>query len=164
MFFKSAYLTPNPLASLNRLALEDITLSDGSFIPKGAMIAVSAQAVNEDESIYPNATQYDGYRFLKLRQQPGHEHRHQFVTTTNESFGFGHGIHACPGRFFAANESKILLLQLLLNYDFKFKDDVSTRPENFEVGTESIPNPSIDLLFRAREPEVDLSRFYDVQA
>ena len=142
-------------ASLNRLALKEIPLSDGTVIPKGATIAVSAH-VNEDETIYPNAATYDGYRFYKMRQEPGHEHRHQFVTTSRESYGFGHGIHACPGRFFATNESKILLIHLLLKYDWKLKEG-SERPKNFEVGTELITDPTVELLFRSREPEIDLS-------
>lgn len=139
---------------MNRLATKEIPLSDGTVIPKGATIVVSAH-VNEDESIYPDAHTYDGYRFYKKRQEPGNEHRFQLVTTTRESFGFGHGLHACPGRFFAANESKILLMHLLLKYDWKFKEDHG-RPKNFEIGTESIIDPTVELLFRSREPEIDL--------
>ncbi|KAJ6141563.1 Cytochrome P450 [Penicillium chermesinum] len=157
----AGYECANPPPSLIRIASKKITLSDGNIIPKGAITAISAHVVNEDESIYPNAATYDGYRFLKKRQQPGHEHRHQLVTTTAESFGFGHGVHACPGRFFASNESKIVLLQLLLKYDWKFQDGV-TRPKNLEFATESVPDPTLAVLFRAREPEVDLGRFYDL--
>lgn len=144
----------SPTVSMNRVALSPIPLSDGTIIPYGATIVVSAH-INEDDSVYPNASSYDGFRFYKKRQEPGHEHRHQLVTTTSENFGFGHGRHACPGRFFAANETKILLVHLLLKYDWKFKD-VKGRPRNFEVGTESIADPSVELLFRGRVPEVDV--------
>ncbi|KAJ5142256.1 uncharacterized protein N7443_006975 [Penicillium atrosanguineum] len=146
---------PVSMTSMNRLATAEIPLSDGTVIPKGATIVVSAQ-VNEDESIYPHAHTYDGYRFYKKRQELGNEHRFQLVTTTRESFGFGHGLHACPGRFFAANESKILLIHLLLKYEWKFKEDHG-RPKNFEIGTESVTDPTVELLFRSREPEVDLA-------
>lgn len=46
-------------------------------------------------------------------------------------------------------------MHLLLKYDWKFKD-VKGRPRNFEVGTESIADPSVELLFRGRECEVDV--------
>ncbi|KAJ5655869.1 hypothetical protein N7507_007819 [Penicillium longicatenatum] len=152
---ESQRTNPISMTSLNRLALETIPLSDGTVIPKGAMIAVSAH-INEDETIYPNPEKYDGYRFLRKRQEPGHEHKHQFVTTTRESYGFGHGVHACPGRFFAANESKILLIHLLLKYDWKLKDD-SGRPKSFEMGSEIVTDPTVELLFRSRDPGLDLS-------
>lgn len=94
---------------------------------------------------------------MKKRQEPGNEHKHQFVTTTTEHFVFGHGVHACPGRFFAAMETKILLLHLVMKYDFKLQSE--GRPKNFECGFESITDPTIELLFRSRQPEVDLSFF-----
>lgn len=110
-----------------------------------------------DEAIYPNSSEYDGYRFYNKRQEPGNEHKFQLVTTTRQHFAFGHGVHACPGRFFAANESKILLIHLLLKYDWRFKEEADcARPKNLEVGTESITDPTVELLFRSREPEIDL--------
>jgi cytochrome P450 len=126
------------------------------------MIGVSTHT-NEDETIYPSPQIYDGYRFYKKRQEPGNEQRFQFVTTSRESFGFGHGVHACPGRFFAANESKIFLVHLLLKYDWKLKDGdgdgdgVAGRPANFDHGTEIITDPRVELLFRSRRPEIDLA-------
>ncbi|OQE43665.1 hypothetical protein PENCOP_c003G09001 [Penicillium coprophilum] len=145
----------NPLSftSMNRLALEQVVLSDGTVIPKGANMFISTKIL-EDESVYPNAATYDGYRFYNKRQQPGNEHKHQFVTTSTEHFVFGHGIHACPGRFFAANETKILLLHLLLKYDWKLES--GGRPPNIENGLESITDPRVQLLCRSRESEVDL--------
>lgn len=139
---------------MNRFTLQKIVLSDGTVLPKGANIAISTKPL-EDEEIYPNAATYDGYRFLKKRQEPGQEHRHQFVTTTTDHFVFGHGVHACPGRFFAANETKILLVHLLMKYDWKLQSE--GRPKNFDNGTESIPNPMVELLFRSRKPDIDLS-------
>ncbi|KAJ5375300.1 Cytochrome P450 [Penicillium concentricum] len=145
---------PVSLASMNRLALEQVVLSDGTVIPKGANVFVSTKIL-EDDSVYPNAATYDGYRFYNKRQQPGNEHKHQFVATSPEHFVFGHGIHACPGRFFAANETKILLLHLLLKYDWKLES--GGRPLNIENGFESIADPRVQLMFRSRESEVDLA-------
>ncbi|GKZ68719.1 hypothetical protein AnigIFM50267_003461 [Aspergillus niger] len=153
---ESQRMHPAGVAFINRVAMGDITLSDGTRIPKGASIAVSAHNM-EDETLYPNAKTYDGFRFYKKRQEPGNEHRFQFVTTSPEHLGFGHGMHACPGRFFASNEVKILLIHFLMRYDWKFADGRTTRPMNFMHGTESICDPTVEFLFKPRQPEVDLS-------
>lgn len=108
-----------------------------------------------DESIYPDAKTYNGYRFYNKRQEAGHENKHQLVMTSKEHIGFGYGVHACPGRFFASNEIKILLVHLLMKYDFKFEEE-QTRPKSLELGTEIVCNPSVKVLFKAREPEIDL--------
>ncbi|KAJ5179836.1 hypothetical protein N7492_003046 [Penicillium capsulatum] len=153
---ESQRINPVSMTSLNRVAMREVVLSDGTVIPKGASIAVSAHS-NRDESIYHHAGDYDGYRFLQKRRKPGHEHRHQLVTTSNQSYyGFGHGLHACPGRFFAANETKILLTHLLLKYDWTFVRGAG-RPQNFEIGNESVTDPTVEMFFRSREPEIDLT-------
>lgn len=54
--------------------------------------------------------------------------RRQGVVTTSDSFlQFGHGKHACPGRFFAANEIKFLMTFILREYDI---EPLAKRPEN----------------------------------
>ena len=45
------------------------------------------------------------------------------VTVTKDSLEFGYGKHACPGRFFAVNEIKLILANLLLRFDFKMKQE-----------------------------------------
>ncbi|CRL28396.1 Cytochrome P450 [Penicillium camemberti] len=150
---ESQRTNPLSLTSMNRLALKQIVLSDGTVIPKGANMFVSMKIL-EDDTIYPNAATYDGYRFCNKRKQPGNEHKHQFVATTSEHFVFGHGVHACPGRFFAASETKIMLLHLLLKYDWKLQS--GGRPPNIDNGVESITDPRVQILFRSRKSEVDL--------
>ncbi|RAL16400.1 cytochrome P450 [Aspergillus homomorphus CBS 101889] len=151
---ESQRMNPPGLALLNRIATKELTLSDGTRLPKGALMQVSAHNL-QDETIYASPGTYDGLRFHRWRQSPGNEHRFQFVTTSAEHFAFGHGTHACPGRFFAAHELKIVLVHLLLRYDWQFEDRTE-RPPNFLHGTESICDPTVRLLFRGRTPEVEL--------
>lgn len=148
-------MNPAGMTSINRVAIKDVPLSDGTVIPKGAGVVVSGH-IMRDDSVYPDAQRYDGYRFYNKRQEPGHEHRHQFVTTTPEHFGFGHGQHACPGRFFAANEIKIFLVHLLVKYDWKFVEQQG-RPKNILHGTENICDRNVKFLFKPRQPEIDLA-------
>ncbi|PYH45116.1 cytochrome P450 [Aspergillus saccharolyticus JOP 1030-1] len=153
---ESQRMNPTGVALLNRVAMKEVSLSDGTRIPKGANLLVSTHNL-QDESIYSSPGVYDGLRFYRWRQSPGNEHRFQFVTTSADHYAFGHGMHACPGRFFAANEIKILLVHLLLRYDWMFEDR-TVRPPNFMHGMESICDPTVRMLFKSREPELDLSK------
>ena len=59
-------------------------------------------------------------------------------------------LRCSPGRFFAANELKALLAYLVLNYDMKLGDD-GKRPASIFYGTNVIPSPTGQVLFRKRQ-------------
>ncbi|CAG7973909.1 unnamed protein product [Penicillium salamii] len=151
---ESQRTNPMSLIAMNRFVHQKVVLSDGTVLPKGAIIFIPTTLL-QDDNIYPNAATYDGYRFLKKRQEPGNEQKHQFVMTSADHFAFGHGIHSCPGRFFASSETKIILLHLLLKYNWKLQS--GGRPKNFENGVELIADPNVELLFQSRQPEINLS-------
>lgn len=109
-----------------------------------------------DPEVYPEPEKYDVYRFLNLRSQPGQENAHQFVTTSPQHMLFGHGAHACPGRFFASNEMKIALCQLLLKYDWKLCEGQSERPMNLQVDQGFLTDPSAKVMMRRRKEEINL--------
>lgn len=137
---------------MRRRALESVQLPDGTTIPKGASILVSSH--NQwDPSIYPNPEEFDGYRFLRLRQLPGQENSSQLVSTGVNHLGFGHGKHACPGRFFAANEVKIALCHMLLKYDWKLAE---TPPKVMKNGFRLAADPRAKIVVRRREAEIPL--------
>ncbi|PPJ59888.1 hypothetical protein CBER1_04922 [Cercospora berteroae] len=77
------------------------------------------------------------------------------VSTSPDHLTFGHGIYACPGRFFAANETQIALCHLLLKYDWKLADGASLAPVH-TVGVMTTLDPANKLLYRRRKEEVDL--------
>lgn len=105
---------------MQRVVKEEVQLSDGTRIPKGAFTMVALD-LKDDPSIFgEGASEYRPQRFVELRQKPGHENKWQFVTTAPEHLAFGHGMHSCPGRFFASNEVKVILVHLLLKYDWKW--------------------------------------------
>lgn len=140
---------------MHRVTTEDITLSDGSHIPANASVKVMNDGHFNPE-VYPEPMRFDPYRFLKLRSQPGQENNWQFVSTSCNSAGFGHGMHACPGRFFASNETKIALCYLLLRYDWRLEDEAK-RPKNLDMGLESVGDPWVKIQYRRRHEEVDLN-------
>lgn len=55
-----------------------------------------------------------------MRENNIEGHKHQFVSLDGFNMNFGAGRYACPGRFFASMELKLLLAKLLLQFDFEF--------------------------------------------
>lgn len=94
---------------MHRIAMTDVTLSNGTMIRKGEKMGISAHNMWSPE-IYEDPEKFDGFRFLERRKQPGLEMKSQLVSTSTDHLGFSHGKHACPGRFFAANEVKIAMV------------------------------------------------------
>ena len=107
-----------------------------------------------DPTIYANPTQFDPYRFLREREKPGQNNGWQHVTTSAQHMGFGHGQHACPGRFFASNEIKIALAHLLLKYDWQATSEGSAPNMEFEGNT--MTDPKVKVQLRRRTEEVNL--------
>ncbi|TEA17775.1 Cytochrome P450 monooxygenase eqxH [Colletotrichum sidae] len=145
-------LKPVLLSTWRRKALDDIELSNGFRIRKGQRL-ISTNTHMWDEEYYENPGQFDGYRFLRMRSTEEEKHAH-LVSTSVKHPAFGHGQHACPGRFFAANEIKIALAHLLLKYDWKLPE--GSNPQNFPCGMTLLPDPTVKMLIRRREEELDL--------
>ncbi|OJD36815.1 cytochrome p450 [Diplodia corticola] len=138
--------------AMTRRVEKAVTLSDGTRLPKGSHIAMPTYQMYDPAHWGPDAGKFDGHRFLNMRNQPGQENRWQYVTTSAEHLGFGHGQHACPGRFFVSNEIKIAIAHLLLKYDWKFEGE---QPKSL-TESEYVPDPSAEILYKSREPEIEL--------
>ncbi|KAK2594258.1 hypothetical protein QQS21_008037 [Conoideocrella luteorostrata] len=152
---ESQRMKPVSLLAMRRLVTEDVKLPDGTFIPKGSLSAVSSDRM-WDATVYENPNKWDGARSFNKRKLEGQENAAQFVTTGPDHLAFGHGKHACPGRFFAANEIKILLVHILLKYDFKLHDRKPvTRRFGLTLGTDV----SVKVDVRRRQEEIDLDSF-----
>jgi len=141
---------PTGITSFGRRVLKGITLSNGQYIPAGVLIEVPAAAIYADEHYYPNSDTFDGNRSFNLRAtgKAADIARNQFVTTNEMNLNFGYGRHACPGRFFATNEIKMVLARLILEYDIKMPDGQTERYPQIEMGRMTLPNPQKTLLFK----------------
>ena len=135
-----------------RFALQDYTFAQtGTFIPRGTFLNVATHDPHFNGDTYADPDNFDGLRFVKLKSQAvGNERHFDLTATTTESLAFGTGTHACPGRFFAANEIKLILAHAVLNYDIKLENGGVRRPLNKNYKVACIPDPTIKLLFRKR--------------
>lgn len=99
------------------------SLSDGTHLPAHTFLTAATNAASMDATNFPNPDQFDPYRFLRMRQSSEEEAgKHQFVTLNKDVMGFGYGLHACPGRFFAANEIKIIFINILRRFDVEIRE------------------------------------------
>ncbi|KAI0107207.1 cytochrome P450 [Nemania sp. FL0031] len=148
---ESQRMNPFGLTTMMRVVMDPkgLKLSSGDVIPFGETVAGPNHAVNFSPKIYPNADEFDGFRYSKLREVPGNESKHQFISTSTDSINFGHGVGACPGRFFASTEIKIMLVYLLRHFEVKLADNMQ-RPQNVYTGTVCLPDMQAPVLFKKR--------------
>ncbi|KAJ5726101.1 cytochrome P450 [Penicillium malachiteum] len=146
---ESQRFNPPTLLAMLRVLLEEAVLSDGMVLPKGAHIGMAVNAIQNDPEVTPEPEIFDGLRYYKLRQREGESNLHQFSSTQDRILNFGHGAHACPGRFFASLEIKVILVRLLMDFEFKLKPG-SQRPENLRAHEFIYPNPDAEILMCRR--------------
>jgi cytochrome P450 len=122
------------------VAKDGIVTPSGVRIPRGFTVNVPSYPVFQDGEIYPDAREFKPFRFAEQRSDESVEYVKRaakaFATTSTDYLAFGHGRNACPGRFFAANELKLMLAHLVLSYDI---DIGGERPRNSWFGLNRVP-------------------------
>ena len=58
------------------------------------MVGAPVGAINMDDTIYPSAQEFDGFRFCRLREQEGEDVKFLSVDANPEYLHFGTGLHA----------------------------------------------------------------------
>lgn len=105
-----------------------------------------------DPDLYPEPEKFDGFRFVQARGKP----RDQYAASNMRSMAFGYGRHACPGRFFASHEIKMIMAYLLLNYEFRFPDGHQQRPHSTAVETQLLPSEDAIVCLRKKAVSIQL--------
>jgi len=138
----------------------------GWKLPYGTTVGVDVHSIMHDPQIYPNPDSYDPFRFAREREmeesasgsdgeQPkatgSLESKQLSLSTTSGTFlPFGHGRHACPGRFLVSHELKMLLAYATMFYEM---EPLETRPANTWFGQHVIPPMKANIRVRRRKPE-----------
>ena len=71
------------------------------------------------------------------------------VSSSLDHLPFGHGRYACPGRYFAACELKLMLAHTVMTYDVKMEIE-GVRPQDMWFMDTCVPNSNANVLFRKR--------------
>ncbi|KAM7199181.1 cytochrome P450 [Rhypophila sp. PSN 637] len=130
------------------------TLADGTHLPVGALVGVDTYYNVFKHSTLENPEVFDGFRFERMRSGgdgKSADSKFQAVSTANDHLVFGLGTQACPGRFFAVHEAKVVLARFLKYYDFKLADDAPGHPMREAAGVLTVVDPSAKFWFKKRE-------------
>jgi cytochrome P450 len=131
---------------------------DGSeyFLPRGSIVALPVEHAHYDEQVYHKAQSFLPFRFTGTSTEsnatgdekapdPG---RAKTAVTLDENFlVFGYGKHGCPGRFFVIHEIKLMMANILLNYDI---ERLESRKELLHVMWLKLPLNGLRLQVRRR--------------
>ncbi|VDB84335.1 unnamed protein product [Peniophora sp. CBMAI 1063] len=138
------------LLSLQRWTMKPFTFSNGVKVPAGYQITSASEMLQHDPAHHgEHAATFDPWRWATIRENESQALKHQMVATAPTLLHFGHGKHACPGRFFAANELKAMLAHLVLEYDVRFKAGESRLP-SMEIEHNILP-PQMHIEIRKRQ-------------
>ncbi|KAJ7203631.1 cytochrome P450, partial [Mycena pura] len=139
----------------SRVLLREAALADGTVLPAGSVVALAPRPLHRSAAAYPAPHAFDAFRFARLRADgpggAGAGAQHAFTALSNDYIVFGLGKHGCPGRFFAALKIKVILAELLLQYDVAFPAGASRAPKPFAFNIFTVPNPTAELVFTRRE-------------
>lgn len=105
------------LVWLPRLVLQPFTFSNGAYLPPGTVVAIAVQPVHTDDSNYSSPLSFEPFRHLDETRKENLGRKVDMTATHVDYLSFGNGRHACPGRFFAANQVKLMLAILVTTYD-----------------------------------------------
>jgi cytochrome P450 len=136
--------------TLQRMAVEPFTFKDGLHLPAGTQLAMPNEMISLDPDLHENAETFDPKRFLRKREKIDPNKFH-FASISDDMLPFGSGLHACPGRFLAQDVMKLMFIQLLTRYEFKYPEGVDSRPANTERHHNIMPNTGLSLLFKEKE-------------
>ena len=159
-FMRESQRMNGNVTSFIRKVMRPIDLSDGTHLPAGTSLLTPLAGISRDERFYSNPNSFDGLRFWRLRQRSpvpdgsskgmsDDAGRWQFTSVGDAHVNFGLGRHACPGRFFAAVEAKMILAYLLLRYDIRLQEGEG-RPKPMMFMMMKSPNQDAEIMFRRR--------------
>lgn len=141
-------------AVFRKVMTDGIVTDAGVKLPKGCIISFFSQPMHADESKYENPLKYDPFRFSRIREaaeDAAKANTLSFVSTSPDNLPFGHGKHACPGRFLIDFELKMIIAYVLAHYDVKFPAGYhGKRPENKWLTEAIIPPPQVKVLIKRK--------------
>ncbi|KAI5865350.1 cytochrome P450 [Durotheca rogersii] len=138
---ESARLTPVESMSMRRYATQPFALSDGTKLSVGDWACVPVKAIMQDSRSYPDPLTFNGFRFASPNDLKSAE--------TDSQFNFSQPKPSIPGRYYAVAVMKVILGQIILNYDCELVDQQRTRWHTWR--SSMLPKKNTMVVFTPRD-------------
>ncbi|KAI1172625.1 cytochrome P450 [Nemania sp. FL0916] len=156
---ESARLTPVESMSVRRAATRPFQFSDGTKLEVGDWACTPVRAIMQSEKYYPSPLQMNGFRFARpndLAAVSNSTHPFQFiqpepsklVDVSQAWHVWGIGRMACPGRYYASAVMKVIVSQIIMNYDCELVDSSANRW--FTWRSTMLPRSGTKVIFTPR--------------
>lgn len=164
------------LAGTPRVVKKDFQFKNGLRIPKGTVLLTPNAAMLFDDEFVQKPLEFDGLRFYDLANTSETPEIFRYTSTNPHYLQFGDGRHVwqvnslilhprtyqvyrhflmlpflfSPGRFFAADELRLILAYLLLNFEIKIQGGL---PKDFKIKRHNLPHLGVNILLKKIEEE-----------
>ncbi|KAI1841565.1 hypothetical protein JX266_012218 [Neoarthrinium moseri] len=141
--------------SCRRKALVDHVLDDGTRVARGDWVCIPQRAMMHDPNRFSRPHEFDGFRFARANaslRAGNHsaevpDNSPASLTTANHDWPiWGLGIAACPGRFYASLVLKLIVVQVLDEWECKLPD--KDGPRSMVWRSSVVPRNDTRVLFR----------------
>ena len=123
---------------LRKVMVNNLRTEDGILLPKGCDVSMLSFPIQSDGDLFDEPFKFDPFRYSRIREASIATSSDSdkkasdtkvpaptlsFVSTGSQFLPFGHGKHACPGRYLVDFELKMILAYILLNYEIEFPEE-----------------------------------------
>ncbi|PWY94780.1 cytochrome P450 [Aspergillus sclerotioniger CBS 115572] len=145
---------------LRKVMKDDVVTDGGIPLKRGTIVAFLASQAQRDPAKFSEPDKFDPWRFsrpVEKEEKANGEapkaayHKDSFVSTSPDYLPFGHGRHACPGRFLVDFELKMIVAYILKHYDIEFPPEYKgQRPPNRQVAELQAPPAGVKIRVKRR--------------
>lgn len=112
-------------------------------------------AARDADAFPPDGMAFEPWKWSELREEAERSGKstvpYLASTPSAHNLHWGYGRNACPGRFMAAAEVKLLFAWVLRHFDIRFPEGQTTRKENVFCGERVLPDPAQQLGLQFRD-------------
>ncbi|KAI1132438.1 cytochrome P450 [Nemania abortiva] len=134
---ESARLTPVESMSTRRFALKPFSFSDGTKLAVGDWACTPVRAIMQNPAHFPEPLTFSGFRFASLESLKGTNMEEspnisqnlpsKLVDVDDSWHVWGTGRMACPGRYYATAIIKVIMAQIIMEFDCQLVDPGASR-------------------------------------